>query len=257
MVEGLDKFTEYFKEYSKNYILIGGTACDQLISNAGLSFRATKDLDIILIVEALSNEFVQQFWRFINEGGYIQREKSSGGKIYYRFQNPAVRGFPLLIELFSRNPEINLHEESHLTPIPVDEDVSSLSAILLDNEYYNFTIQNSRIINGIHIADTTALICLKAKAYLDYKERRANSQNADSSDMKKHRLDIIRLSVILSNEDVPNLPGAIKRDLEDAIADIKTNPPDGKVIAKNLQINTSLDIHTVIEQVEKTFHLFS
>jgi len=257
MVEGLDKFTEYFKEYSNNYVLIGGTACDQLISNAGLSFRATRDLDIILIIEALSIEFVQQFWRFINEGGYIQRERSSGKKIYYRFQNPAARGFPALIELFSRNPEINISEDSHLTPIPVDEDVSSLSAILLDNDYYNFTIQNSRIINGIHIADTTALICLKAKAYLDYKERRANSQKADSSDMKKHRLDIIRLAVILSNEDILNLPEGIRKDLEAVIDEIKINPPDGKVIAKNLQINTSLNIHSVIEQIEKTFHLFS
>ena len=47
MVNGLDKFGEYFKDYGGNYILIGGAACDMLIEDAGLNFRATKDLDII------------------------------------------------------------------------------------------------------------------------------------------------------------------------------------------------------------------
>jgi hypothetical protein len=257
MVEGLDKFTEYFKEYNNNYIIIGGTACDQLITNVGLSFRSTKDLDIILIVEALSGEFVQQFWKFINEGGYAQKERSSGRKIYYRFQNPETKGFPGLIELFSRNPGIRIKEESHLTPIPVDEDVLSLSAILLDNDYYNFTIQNSRIMNGIHIADITALICLKAKAYLDLKERRALMQNSDSSDIKKHKLDIIRLASILTNEDIENISSCIKNDLESAVIDIKASPPDGNIIAKGLHLNTGIDIIQIFKQIEKTFHLFS
>ena len=76
MVRGLEKFKEYFKDYSENYIIIGGTACDVIIDNAGSEARATKDIDIILIVEALTKEFVQKFWLFINNGDYEQREKS-------------------------------------------------------------------------------------------------------------------------------------------------------------------------------------
>ena len=58
MVKGLPKFEEYFSKYSDNYILIGGAACDIHIEDEGLTFRATKDLDIVLIVEAVTPKFV-------------------------------------------------------------------------------------------------------------------------------------------------------------------------------------------------------
>jgi hypothetical protein len=47
MVKGLTKFKEYFSKYPSNYMIIGGTACDLIISEAGLKPRATKDIDII------------------------------------------------------------------------------------------------------------------------------------------------------------------------------------------------------------------
>jgi hypothetical protein len=50
MVRGLEIFKEYFKDYSENYIIIGGTACDVIIDDAGFEARATKDIDIILII---------------------------------------------------------------------------------------------------------------------------------------------------------------------------------------------------------------
>jgi predicted nucleotidyltransferase len=68
MVRGLDLFRNYFKEYTDKYILIGGTACDLAMESMGLNFRATKDLDIVLILEALDVEFVNAFWSFIKEG---------------------------------------------------------------------------------------------------------------------------------------------------------------------------------------------
>ncbi|MDD3898415.1 MAG: tyrosine-type recombinase/integrase, partial [Syntrophomonadaceae bacterium] len=39
------------------YAIIGGTACDLLMSEDGLDFRATRDIDIVLIVESLTPEF--------------------------------------------------------------------------------------------------------------------------------------------------------------------------------------------------------
>lgn len=80
MVEGMDKFKEYFKDYSDNYVLIGGAACDTLIENEGLNFRATKDLDIILIVEAHTTEFAAKFWDFIKDGKYANNEESTGDR---------------------------------------------------------------------------------------------------------------------------------------------------------------------------------
>ncbi|MHB8853271.1 MAG: hypothetical protein ACYC6P_07945 [Ignavibacteriaceae bacterium] len=158
MVNGLNKFKEYFKDYKDNYLLIGGAACDRHIENAGLDFRATKDLDIILIVEAYSADFVETFWSFIAEGKYEVQEKSSSKKIYYRFKEPADNSFPWQLELFARNPDIVIENKAHLIPIPIDEDVTSLSAILLNDDYYNFTLTHSDFIDEIHLASISALI---------------------------------------------------------------------------------------------------
>lgn len=51
MVLGLDSFREKFKDYADYYTIIGGTACDILLAEADLPFRATKDIDMILIME--------------------------------------------------------------------------------------------------------------------------------------------------------------------------------------------------------------
>ncbi len=45
----------------KYFVIIGGTACDIIIDEAGFTPRATKDIDIIIVVEALSPDFVTQF----------------------------------------------------------------------------------------------------------------------------------------------------------------------------------------------------
>ncbi len=57
MVKGLDTFREFFRNDTDKYVLIGGAACDIVFSNNETSFRATRDLDIVLIVEALTPEF--------------------------------------------------------------------------------------------------------------------------------------------------------------------------------------------------------
>ena len=62
MVTGLEKFRDYFKDFTGSYVLIGGAACDWLMDDSGLRFRATKDLDIILVVEAVTDSFIIKFW---------------------------------------------------------------------------------------------------------------------------------------------------------------------------------------------------
>lgn len=54
MVKGLDTFRKYFEEYKSQYVLIGGAACDIVFESNETSFRATRDLDMVLIVEALT-----------------------------------------------------------------------------------------------------------------------------------------------------------------------------------------------------------
>lgn len=107
MVRGLDVFQSWFADYADQYVLIGGTAASLTMEEAGLAFRATKDLDIVLHVEALTAAFGQAFWRFVDAGGYEIRQASDTGKpIFYRFQKPADDRYPAMVELFARAREL-------------------------------------------------------------------------------------------------------------------------------------------------------
>ena len=50
MVKGLDTFRRYFADYEEQYVLIGGAACDILFESNEVNFRATRDLDMVLIM---------------------------------------------------------------------------------------------------------------------------------------------------------------------------------------------------------------
>lgn len=121
------------------------------MEEAGLEFRATKDLDIVLHVEALTPAFAKAFWRFVADGGYEIGQASHTAKpIFYRFQNPADGRYPAMLELFARAPDgLQPAHGSQLTPIPLDEAVTSLSAILLDAAYYAFIMAGRREVRGL------------------------------------------------------------------------------------------------------------
>src|SRR6056297_1132775 len=121
MVHVLEKFKEYFKDHTNQYVFIGGTACDIIMDELGAPFRATKDLDMVVIIEALDKSFGETFWKFIDDGGYENRQKSNGNNQFYRFTKPSDQSFPKMIELFSRSPiDFELKFETGLTPIHVD-----------------------------------------------------------------------------------------------------------------------------------------
>ena len=54
MVTGIERWKEYFNEYKDKYVLIGGAACNLLEEELDMNPRATKDLDLVLVVEALT-----------------------------------------------------------------------------------------------------------------------------------------------------------------------------------------------------------
>lgn len=230
MVRGLDIFKKYFEAYPDNYVIIGGTACDIIVTATGFKPRATKDIDIIIIVEALNSAFAIQFWNFVNEGKYEVREKSDLDRQYYRFMKPGKIDFPSQIELFSRVPDIlDLPEHSRYTPIPIDEDITSLSAILMNEDYYRYTIAGSNILESIRIANIETLICLKARAYIDLKAAKEKGGKIDSDKINKHKLDVFRLAVFLVDGNIFELPASIKTDMQ-AFADmINTDLPDNAI----------------------------
>ena len=51
MVVGIESFKEWFQGYEEQYTIIGGTACDILMPKEGLDFRATKDINLVLIIK--------------------------------------------------------------------------------------------------------------------------------------------------------------------------------------------------------------
>ncbi len=194
MVKGLALFKEHFRSYADRYVLIGGTACELAMEEVGLPFRATKDLDIVLCLEVLDRSFVEAFWEFVREGKYIVQQKSTGRQQFYRFKKPATEGYPFMLELFSRVPDmLRLANDSHLTPIPTEEEVASLSAILLDNNYYRFLHGGKKDSDGLSFVGPEHLIPLKARAWLDLTRRKEQGDAIDSKDIKKHKNDVFRL----------------------------------------------------------------
>ena len=194
MVNGIDIFRDHFSNFKDQYIVIGGFACDLLMSDAGLDFRQTADIDMIITVEAQTTEFVRAFWDFIEAGGYRARQRSSGKPEFYRFVDPADPSYPKMIELFSRpQNNVNVQPDSHLMPLHIGDEVSSLSAILLDDDYYHFILTGKTVANNISILDAEHIIPLKMKAWLDLKEKKAQGTHVNSRDIRKHRLDVFRL----------------------------------------------------------------
>jgi len=231
VVKGLDLFRNYFEGHTDKYILIGGTACDIAMGRMDLEFRSTKDLDIVLIIEALNAEFGNLLWTFIKEGEYQHRQKSTGKTECYRFYKPGKEEFPYMLELFARKPDaIALSPESHLTPIPLDEEASSLSAILMDVDYYEFILNGKTIAEDLPVIPETCLIPLKAKAFLELSERKNSGESIDSKDIKKHKNDVFRLYQILTLDLNIELPQSIANDMRLFLEKVLEDPPDLKTL---------------------------
>lgn len=222
MVRGLEVFRDFFAPHAGQYVLIGGTAASLAMEEAGLEFRATKDLDIVLHVEALDPAFGRHFWAFVKAGGYTICESSAGSPAFYRFLKPSAANFPAQLELFSRTPAgIELEPDSHLTPIPLDEEVSSLSAILLDDDYYRFVMERRKGSDGLSWVGAECLIPLKASAWLDLSARREKGVHVDSKAVDKHRNDVMRLSQLLAPGMRVELPAKIYGHLMDFLGRVE------------------------------------
>jgi hypothetical protein len=216
VVTGLEIFRSWFEDYSDQYVLIGGTAASIAMEKVGQEFRRTKDLDIVLHLEALTPEFGQRFWEFVSVGEYAIRQSSVTGRPQlYRFFKPADERFPYMVELFARTPvDLVLKEASRLTPIPLADAASSLSAILLDDEYYDFVMSGRQTHEGLPWVGEDRLIPLKASAWLDLTARKQAGEKIDSKAITKHLKDVLLLSGLLSATGRIDLPARIAQDLQ-------------------------------------------
>ena len=249
MAQGIDKYKEYFSDYSDHYVIIGGTACDIIMNNIDADFRATKDFDVVLIAEAFSEDYFRKLWQFINDGGYKNKQISLKKEQFFRFTAPQDKKFPVMIELFSREPfDFSIKETSALTPIPAGEDIPSLSAILLDEVYYNLLSEGSTIIDGVSVLGEEYLILYKIKAWLDLCARKEIGEHIDSKNIKKHKNDVFRLLSIVVPEKRIAIDRSITVDVSKFLELVEKEP----VVMRDIGI-TVIDFSQVLNMLDKIY----
>lgn len=251
MVPGLEQFGKHFADFSDSYVLIGGAAADLAMDEAGLPFRATKDLDIVLHLEVLQASFSGVFWDFVRAGQYEIQERADGRQQYYRFKKPKVPGYPAMLELFTRKPDqLNIPEGSHLTPIPMDSAAKSLSAILLNEAYYEFIHSGRRLVRGLSVIGADRLIPLKAHAWIDLTAKKAGGQDVDSKDISKHRNDVFRLTQLLVPTDTIQVSKTIRMDMQRFIEKAAIDSIDLKAIRAGFT-----SVHDILATLSTVYQL--
>lgn len=223
-MEGLEKFREAFAEFSDNYVVIGGTACDIAMTGTVVRPRATHDIDMIVIAENITEAFGKRLWEFVKEAGYRpEKRKHIEGEPpkyeLYRFLGGKA-GYPEMIELLSRRPNVlGEPKEPVIEPLPLGDDTSSMSAIIMDDDFYHFAIEHSRLTDGIRHADPVALVALKAKAYLNLVADKQNGKHINSKDIRKHRSDVLKNVVIIEDDSI-EAPKAIVDCINEFVSSI-------------------------------------
>lgn len=172
-------------------------------------------MDIVVFADCSDAGFAKAFWDYITLGRYnVYAERGKDDARYYRFILPNLRKggpFPEMIELFARHPNFQLANElSEITPLPFNGDVSSLSAIILDDDYYEFIRSGVIFVQGIPILDVLHIIPLKMRAHVDLNGRHGQGEHVNERDLRKHRNDVVDLSDLL--------PGDAKLVLGDKMA---------------------------------------
>ena len=156
-----------------------------------------------------------------------------------------------MIEIFSRNPDfILLEEDAILTPLPIDDEISSLSAILLNEAYYELLKTGQIMVDGIPVLSPTCLIPFKAKAWLDLTERKLNGEQIDSKNIKKHKNDVFRLAQLITANTRQFLSPEIEEDMKEFLSEIT----DEMVDLKSLGIRGT-DKQKMIDMLYECYNL--
>lgn len=143
-------------------------------------------------------------------------------------EKPQNSAFPHMIELFSRHPDYLQNLDVRLAPIHISDDVMSLSAILLDDEYYHLLEEGLVTVDGVSVLDLEYIILFKMKAWLDLTARKEAGENIDSKDIKKHKNDVLRLAANIDVDKVVPISGKIRNDAVDFMERAKDEEVDVK-----------------------------
>lgn len=237
MVHGIETFRDYFGSYLDRYVIIGGTACNLVYSLYGAQERATQDIDMIIVAEAFDREFYELFCRFVQEGGYEHRGKTEGYQLY-RFERPSAKGFPPKIELLSKRPDCLEGIESTLGRFRTIDAGGSLSAIMLDDDYYALLGDGGiDVIDGVPVLAHKFLPVFKIHAWANLSADKAAGREVHSDEINKHRRDVLRLCALFDPDTRIELPQAIAAEVE---AFLDARPWDDNMM-RNLRLPMTAD----------------
>lgn len=245
-VVGIKEFADFFEGYEDCYTIIGGAACEILMSSTSIDFRATKDIDMIIMFEDRFEEFASKFWEYIKLGGYKCGWKNSDKPHFYRFTEPKD-GFPSQIELFSRKTDYHLESGSEIIPIHIDDDISSLSAIMLNDDFYDFMRGGKVTINGLGVLKASYIIPFKMYAWLNLKDEKASGKHVNSKDLKKHKNDVFQLFQIVPDDEVVEVRGDVADTIDRFIKEIV----EETIVFKDLGIDS--DMNTEINALRDVY----
>ena len=157
-----------------------------------------------------------------------------------------------MVELFARAPDgFQPAEGSQLTPIPMDESVTSLSAILLDEVYYAFIMAGRREVDGLSWIGEDRLIPLKAIAWLELTARKEQGAKVDAKDVRKHLNDVLRLSQLLAPATRIPLDKKIGDDMARFLAAVGT---DTTIDLKALQLG-NVAVAELVARIAKAYEI--
>lgn len=256
---GIDKIREYLGEYKSNYVIIGGTAVNLNLSDASIEERSTKDVDIIVICEAMTPEYLSSFWEMIRAGGYsadmVQDQDGEMKRVFYRFEKPEDPSFPACIELFSRSmDDLGAPADMHPIHIVSPGDVPSFSVLLLADDYYRFAVSHAKDFDGVRALDPCSLILLKAKAYVSNFRRKESGEDVQQDDIDKHKRDVYRMSFFLEGRLTEPISDSMKEDLRSFIELVKDHPVGTRSIAKRMALQEVM-MEDFIEKMTTYFGL--
>lgn len=186
-------FCSHFAGHEESFLLIGGSACSCWYAGETPTFRGTRDLDVVIVVESLRREFVDLLVSYLRDNGYAAWERhlqgGSSKRVMYRFLNPANPLAATQIELLSRSGEIHRVDAlQHAVPIKSAGEYTGLSGIALDNAYYNFILTQRSTAMDCPVLSLPGIVMLKIKAFLNlYAAASADDRG------KKHRNDVFFL----------------------------------------------------------------
>ncbi len=213
MVPGLDRFKSWFEGLQERHVIIGGTACTLYYERYGAPFvRSTKDIDLVVLAEGFDREYYHRFMDFVTAAGYQHRERDGRNELY-RFWSPVDSSFPAQVELLSKRPDLFKDAESVLGRFRTVDASYSLSAILLDDDYYELLADGIEEIDGLPVLSLQVLPVLKMHAWMNLVRDRESGRAIHSDDINKHRSDVCKLCSLIVPQNRTLLPRAIREEV--------------------------------------------